>query len=572
MPRGLVASALHGVYTNPTFYAPLTNSLVLTRGVGNPTFTRSDTADYCATITDFEGLIKYVKSGEIRFNGARRVENLLSGTASLNSGSNKTITVVAGQYVFSMGKGASSGVATFSGTGGATGTLTQNASSRTATKFTLTAGTFIVTASVVTLVDLQLELISGQANQNPSEYVSGGILSSPYHGANVDGVKYFNYLNGNTLTNNVLTEAVGTAISDAILKGYLCEGNKVNLFKYSEQFNNGYWQTASNITITPDSVISPAGTLTADKFTELATTATHRVSANNNNGETIVSGTIYTLSCYFKKGTRQFHALLVTDYAGSHQIRQWFDLDNGILGTNSKLGTLIERNNATITDYGRGWYRATLTVTPTNTFSNIINLFITLASADGTSSYLGSITQYGYFWGAKLEAGEFASSYNPTVAGAVTRGLGLNRNTVSSNISNTIFTGYAEYTPTAATTSYIWGSYVDASNYTLLLYIAGSFIFRKRIAGTNYDATIAVTQTVGTKYKIAWRLSPIMGMDIFVNGTKGTVNANTTAMQLGAYFYIGNDGNGVESAWGYLKNYRNHKVAKTDTYLQAITT
>jgi hypothetical protein len=105
-----------------------------------------------------------------------------------------------------------------------------------------------------------------------------------------------------------------------------------------------------------------------------------------------------------------------------------------------------------------------------------------------------------------------------------------------------------------------------------LLYSTGSFIFRKRIAGTNYDASIAITQTVGTKYKIAWRLSPITGMDIFVNGTKGTGNANTSSMQLGTYFYIGNDGNGVESAWGYLRYYKNNKVAKTDTYLKAITT
>jgi hypothetical protein len=201
MPRGLVASALHGVYTNPTFHAPLTNSLLLTRGTGSPTFTRSDAANYSATVTDFEGLIRPVKNGELRFEGARRVENLIpTSSASLASGSNKTITVVAGEYVFSMGAGASSGVATFSGTGGATGTLTQNASSRTAAnKFTLSAGTFIVTASVATLVELMFENVTGQTNTNPSEYISVGVLTTPYHGANVDGVCYKITYNNNTI-------------------------------------------------------------------------------------------------------------------------------------------------------------------------------------------------------------------------------------------------------------------------------------------------------------------------------------------------------------------------------------
>ncbi len=45
----------------------------------------------------------------------------------------------------------------------------------------------------------QLEDITGQSNTNPGEYVSVGVLSAPYHGAGVDGVKYFSTLNGNTV-------------------------------------------------------------------------------------------------------------------------------------------------------------------------------------------------------------------------------------------------------------------------------------------------------------------------------------------------------------------------------------
>jgi uncharacterized protein (TIGR02145 family) len=183
---------------SPSFQADLKSTLDLQAGVEVPTFTRATTA----TVTDFEGLIKNVKSGEARFEGARRVENLIpTPSNSLTSGNNKTITVTAGTYVFSMGAGASSGVATFSGTSGANGKLVQHATKRISAPLYVEAGTIIITASVATLTDLQLEQVTGQSNQNPSEYVSVGVLTSaPYHGANVDGVKYFTTYNGNTTT------------------------------------------------------------------------------------------------------------------------------------------------------------------------------------------------------------------------------------------------------------------------------------------------------------------------------------------------------------------------------------
>jgi hypothetical protein len=67
----------------------------------------------------------------------------------------------------------------------------------------------------------QLEEVNG-SNQNPSEYVSVGVLASPYHGANVDGVKYFKTLNGNTVAANVVTEATGAQIpAGGIGQGWL---------------------------------------------------------------------------------------------------------------------------------------------------------------------------------------------------------------------------------------------------------------------------------------------------------------------------------------------------------------
>jgi hypothetical protein len=54
---------------------------------------------------------------------------------------------------------------------------------------------------------MQLEDVTGQSIQTPSEYVSTNVLNTiPYHGANVDGVKYFD------------TDINGIAISESTLK------------------------------------------------------------------------------------------------------------------------------------------------------------------------------------------------------------------------------------------------------------------------------------------------------------------------------------------------------------------
>ena len=71
----------------------------------------------------------------------------------------------------------------------------------------------------------QLEDITGRADQTtPSEYVSVGVLSAPYHGAGVDGVKFFD------------TDLDGNPIAASTLKGYLAEPAATNLCLQSQTF------------------------------------------------------------------------------------------------------------------------------------------------------------------------------------------------------------------------------------------------------------------------------------------------------------------------------------------------
>lgn len=290
---GLIARVVGGsvqhTLNTAAFSAPLKTTLVLAKGTGSPTFTRADSTP-CATHTDFEGIVRVVPANCARFQGARLVRNLIpaagSGSASLAVGANKTVTVGVGTFVFSMGAVATANsVITFTGTatGLPAGTLTANATKRTSIAMTITVGgTVIMTASGAIAVDLLLENTTGQSNQNPSEYVSVGVLSAPYQGAGVDGVQYFPYLNGNTVASNVVTEGTGAAIKQGVAGvsatapvdasgplGYLAEVSRVNYCLQSEDFTQAVW-TKTNVTPTSNAAVAPNGTQTADTLTATA--------------------------------------------------------------------------------------------------------------------------------------------------------------------------------------------------------------------------------------------------------------------------------------------------------------
>lgn len=74
----------------------------------------------------------------------------------------------------------------------------------------------------------QCEDASGQSVVAPGEYVSVGVLSAPFHGQNVDGVKGFSTENGNTVTNNVVTEAQGPMIGT--VKWGVCPNQTTSYF------------------------------------------------------------------------------------------------------------------------------------------------------------------------------------------------------------------------------------------------------------------------------------------------------------------------------------------------------
>ena len=572
-------------------------------GSGTPTYTRSTVA----TVTDFEGLVKNVLSGEARFMGARRVRNLwayssenftgggapyLYGSATVSGrvvtatstsayGYMSTIydlTVVPGtELVLSIttSGGTATGVtcAVRDQTNGAFifEDMPITIGARSSRRFTVPSGCTllrmynfrgVVGTGTIEFVNVQLENVTGNANKNPSEYVSVGVLSAPYHGAGVDGVKYFTAKNGNTVSSNIVTEATGAAIgagdyfADASGPfGYVAEGQRQNLLRQSQVFTDagiwGLWSGGPTIT---GGFVSPDGSANATRINSIDT-ASDSVSQRL----ALTAGT-HTVSFYVKHANATESRIFIFDWSGSGEFaRVQFGWTGGVPSTNTSLAASGIRYKSV----GNGWYRISFAFVAPTTGDYSVAI-----CPEYTSNYGLGV----YIWGAQLEAGSFPGTYIPTTTAAVTRNAGSGSYASSSNITTANGVMVLEWTPpyTGMGTVALWGSYVDANNYTRIFHDGTNIVFRRRVSGVNYDATKALTYAAGTTYKIAARISDATGGDVFVAGVKGTNSSNTSALQLGANFSVGHDGNGANHSFAPIRNVKHYDTALTDVQVAAI--
>ena len=267
------------------------------------TFSRASTG----SVTDYEGVVRQAAAGEIRIDGLRRVANLLTrsqdflhaswirlagggGTAptlTANYGEAPDGTMTATRFQATVGAGHYSYI--YSNPSLASGRTRRNSiwmRSRSGTvkisfgdqtnqyaRLTVgeawtrfdtkhsnpTSGPIVTLILDATLGDspsadmliwgAQMEDVTGRSDDSVSEYVSTGVLPGPlFHGAGVDGVRYFN------------TDKEGAALS-------LNEARRRNTLIWSEDFSNAVWLKdnggSGTVTLTPNAGFAPDGTLTA---------------------------------------------------------------------------------------------------------------------------------------------------------------------------------------------------------------------------------------------------------------------------------------------------------------------
>ena len=320
-------------------------------------------------------------------------------------------------------------------------------------------------------------------------------------------------------------------------KGLLIEESRINLVTYSEDFRNTATAGSSRpwnyngTSITVNAVTSPSNTATGNTITEDSGTSTHTI---YNQITDVTSGAVYTFSVFAKKGSRDWIKLLegnnVTGIA-------YFNLNTGVVGTVSGTGS----PSATITNYGNGWYRCTLTLTLAST---IHNCQIGLATGDNIYSYAGNGTGNAYLWGAQLELGAFSTSYIPNVATGTTTRNADNAEMTGTNFSSwynasegtffgqALLGGSAQLpaigtvrTPVAITDAIVYG-FTGASQTTCQIWVGGVNQVDLGPA-RNYNAVNGVCLS----YK---------ANDVIVSNNGGaTLSDNTSLIPTVSAFYIG---------------------------------
>jgi len=587
-------------------------------GSSTPTYTNATVRK----MTDFEGLQKDVLSGEFRPQGARRVHNLVANSEVLTAAGGWTLsnaTSVVGATDPEGGTTAYTVTATsavgqiFNNTLTpanslvvpsiwikrlvGTGTIYIHNGARTPIDITSQVTTswkrFATTAAshasgsvvnpridtsgdAIAIWHPMMEQVTGQTNVAPSEYVSVGVLAAPFHGAGVDGVKFFQTLNANSVSSNVVTEAVGANINSAAAEcaggvtagvvdangpfGYLAEGARTNSILQSNTLGTTWTvSNAADMNVVGDNIyVGVDGHTTMDRLQPKATTAIHSL-----NQAFTFTATRYTSSAdfrYVSATPQRWVAIICND--GTTTWGASFDLLNGVVGAvsagaTSTIAATGQANvySCSVTNTANaaaaaGTVKISLNATDTATLENALRA--------GTETLGAGFAQH--------EVGIFKSSRIVTTTVAVARNIDVEQHVSSGNLgtNNITIAGESAFPviPTAAS-YFLFGSFVDASNYTAVLWDGTNLIARKRIAGANTDATVALSPTANTVFKWAARFSTVTGIDIFLNGVIGTNHTDVATCQIGTNFQIGADGNGANAAFATTRNFKSFSRALT---------
>lgn len=605
-------------------------------GSATPTFTRATTG----TVVDFEGLLKTCLSGEVRCLGGRRVQNWLANSTDSSTWSTSTSgtgtstktdnyaaapdgTITAARLVATKGSGWGSVLIPKTGT--VPGTAIQQTSwikSNTGSSQTvclcnrngayavvpvtttwqrLTPGVQTVSAGGAGSIEIgaagagadasvdiliwhpQLEDVTGQTNQNPSEYVSVGVLSAPvYHGVGVDGVKVFTTLNGNTVASNVVTEATGLSITSARAEcaggvtagvvdavgpvGYLAEGARTNLCLRSQTFGTT-WAGSVIGAVSEGITIAPDGTATADTITASGAPGVHSIYQT----AVAATGATQTFSVFIKPGTHSYAFITSTHSATENGFCQVFDLTDGSVGQTDVGTTSGTITSASITPYPNGWFRCVVTGIWTQAAGTTYfeigfaqaktgNTFT--AGQEVTFNTAGTETLI--LWGAQCETAAFASTYIPTTTVAVARNADLLSYVAAGSISATTGAAYVEtYILTAGSGSYQqivnWADYIIA-------------IDTPTPKVTFYDGTNTIQSasfSTSTLAKMASSWGGVVAIacrnGASVSGTfDGSVGSGTS-------FYIGTNSVASAAAFNPIRNVRIYPRALSAAQLQAMT-
>ena len=287
--------------------------------------------------------------------------------------------------------------------------------------FDLSAGSILSTASDI---DSKIESVGNGwyrcsiAFNNTNSYVTIGMAESATRGYSGDGTGTI-YIQDAQLEKGLVATGYIETTTAAVQKGILenlprldysggascpsllLEPQRSNLITNSEYFGGASW-IKNFSSITSNAVISPDGALNAGKLVENTDNTSHHLYEN------FTAVGVYTFSVFAKKGEREY-VYLYSDAVGRGKS---FNLVNGTIDAN----IIAPPTNATIEDYGNGWYKCSMTITANSGAFRIGNCL-----SSGVFSYQGDGSSGIYIYGAQLEASSYPTSYIPAYGSSVTR-------------------------------------------------------------------------------------------------------------------------------------------------------
>lgn len=573
-------------------------------GSSTPTYTGAT----AKTTIDFEGLLKMCLSGEVRCLGGRRVYNLngLGNTDTVagwttfstatdlgvvagvgyNGSSGREISfganaaaqwysmniiasTVGNTYVGSIAVRAKTGTTTirikyYTGSGGdvySSDITVTTIPIRLSVSFVAGGNNlnFSIANNVagnsanVYVSAAHLEDVTGQSNQNPAEYVSRGVLSSPvYHGVGVDGMKVFTTLNGNTVASNVVTEATGLPITSARAEcaggvtagvvdavgpvGYLAEGARTNLQKQNRTLTTAPWTNQGTPAATQNAT-GIDGATTAWTLTDNDAGAVEHIYCGA--VELALSGsTQYTYSIFVgKQGSAPSGYPCISVDNGTYLAGCTIDPYSGTATVwTAYTGFTVLTSSATCTSWNSNFWRVELTFTTHSSMTTGTATIIpagrtTANSATGTNAV--AATGSTIFDAPQIEAGAFASSPIITTTAAVARNADVDSYASAGNWNETgsTVTVSAPSIPSVLTTNQVpFSAATDASNYAVIYINSSGFAVAEVYVGGAAQAVVAGTTdlrgSTGAKITAVFATNDVR---LYVNGVaEGTPDTSAT--------------------------------------------
>jgi len=354
--------------------------------------------------------------------------------------------------------------------------------------------------------------------------------------------------------------------------GLLIEESRTNLILQSQTFGTTWTATQLNTTGTPaylNVATAPDGTTTADKIIGNVGISTHQFRQS----ATLVSGTTYSLTCYFKEAEQQFASMALNGVANGNA--DWIALFN--VSSSPSVGYFVGFTSNSVTNAGNGWVRCTAVFTATASGAISIRIGGAGNALTGGQAYLGDNSSGILVWGAQLEAGAFPTSYIPTTTASVVRSVDICSITgaaftgMYNTTEGTLFATASTFSPNTNIRRIVFATDGAITNRAGLLFNSAGFPTTfVASSGGSLSALIAVTvASVTSPVKIvgAYKLD-----DFAISANGGAINSdNLGAVGVGINRLNIGSQNDTEPLNGHIASIRYFKKRLANAKLQSIT-